>query len=96
MHASLTLADLEESLRGTLGGDWRPFVKVDSRKAHECTLIYARASGSDMRLMIINAESNEVNVIEMDLTKKLQEMWLADARREARHHDWDDGKHDGA
>lgn len=98
VDARLTLEDLEASLQGTLGSEWHPFVKVNSRKSHECTLIYARAVGNDMRLMVINAEPNEVNVVEMDLTKKLQELWLADARHEAKHKNYggDDEKHDGA
>ncbi len=97
VNARLSLEDLEASLQGTLGSEWHPFVKVNSRKNHECTLIYARAVGDDMRLMVIDAEPNEVNVIEMDLTKKLQELWLADARQEAKHHNYTgDEKHDGA
>ena len=97
VNSQLTLEDLEASLQGSLGSEWHPFVKVNSRKSHECTLIYARAVGDDMRLMVIDAEASEVNVIEMDLTKKLQELWLADARHEAKHKNYTgDEKHDGA
>ena len=100
VHTTLSLADLEASLRGSLTADWHPFVKVDSRKSHESTLIYARAAGDGMRLMIINAERGEVNVIEMDLTKELQKLWLDDARHEAKHQSHnpthEDGDHDGA
>ena len=97
IHAGLTLADLEASLQGSLSAEWHPFVKVNSPKHNECTLIYARAIGGDMRLMIIDAEATEVNVVEIDLTKKLQELWLADAQHEAKHHNYTgDEKHDGA
>jgi hypothetical protein len=101
VHTSFSLADLEASLQGSLTAEWHPFVKVDSRRNHESTLIYARAAGSSMRLMIINAEQGEVNVIEMDLSKDLQKLWLNDTRHEAHHQahnstEHGDDDHDGA
>jgi hypothetical protein len=95
VHTQLSLADLEHSMNGALGSEWHPFVKVDSRKSHESTLIYARAVNGDMRLMVITAESNEVTVVQVDLSKKMQERWMSDARHESHHHvQNDDG--DGA
>src|ERR1019366_2835513 len=67
VHTVLSLADLENSMHGVLSGEWHPFVKVDSRRDHECTLIYARINGSEMRLMVITAESGEVTVVQMDV-----------------------------
>jgi hypothetical protein len=85
VHAELTLGDLEHAMNGALGSDWHPFVKVDSRKSHESTLIYARAVGGDMRLMVITAESNEVTVVQLDVSKKMQERWMSDAKHESHH-----------
>jgi hypothetical protein len=35
------------------------------------TALITRAGGSDMRLMIINAEQSKVTVVQMDVPKKL-------------------------
>lgn len=96
VHTQLSLGDLEHSMNGALGSDWHPFVKVDSRKSHESTLIYARTVGGDMRLMVITAESTEVTVVQIDVPKKMQERWMSDARHQSHHarSDGDDG--DGA
>jgi hypothetical protein len=80
VHVSLTLGDLQSSLGGVLSAEWHPFVKVDSRRDHECTLIYARTNGEAMRLMVITAETNEVTVVQVDVPKKLQGSWLDDTK----------------
>ena len=95
----LTLAELESSIGGVLSAEWHPFVKVDSRRDHESTLIYARTNGSSMRLMVINAESNEVTVVQMDVPKKLQGSWLDDTKdrvHKNRHGENTDGDGSGA
>ncbi|HEY3927186.1 MAG TPA: hypothetical protein VGL89_02320 [Candidatus Koribacter sp.] len=94
LDTRLSLHDLESSMQGALGPQWHPFVRVDSKKDHECTLIYARAVGSEMRLMVITAETGEVTVVQVDVPKNLQEKWMNDAGHE-RHH-VTDGNGDGA
>jgi hypothetical protein len=98
VHASFTLAELESSMGGALSPEWHPFVKVDSRRDHECTIIYARASGSDMRLMVITAERGEVTVVQLDVPKKLQGSWMDDTKHRAKNsrHGEMDGDGDGA
>jgi hypothetical protein len=96
VHSVLSLHDLESSMQGALGPEWHPFVRVDSKRDHECTLIYARAVGSEMRLMVITAETSEVTVVQVDVPKNLQEKWMNDAQHQRHHvtHNDDDG--DGA
>lgn len=95
VHSGLTLHDLESSMGGVLGVEWHPFVKVDSRRDHECTLIYARAEGSAMRLMVITAETNEVTVVQLDVPKKLQGSWLDHTEKMAHHASHGDIEGDG-
>ena len=66
-------------------------------KAHECTLIYARTNGSQMRLMVITAETSEVTVVQLDVPKKLQGSWLDDTKGSVhKKHYEDDSDGDGA
>lgn len=92
VHADLSLHDIENSMQGALGPEWHPFVKVDSKRNHESTVIYARAVGSEMRLMVITAETSEVTVVQVDVPKDLQERWMNDARHESHHVEDGDGK----
>lgn len=99
VHTSFTLAELESSMGGALSAEWHPFVKVDSRRDHECTLIYARTNGGDMRLMVITAERGEVTVVQIDVPKKLEGSWLDHTKNMAhksRHGDVGDSDGDGA
>lgn len=99
VHSRLTLAELESSVGGVLSAEWHPFVKVDSRRDHESTLIYARTNGNSMRLMVINAESSEVTVVQMDVPKKLQGSWLDNTKdrvHKNRHGENMGGDGDGA
>ena len=89
VHTQLSVRELESSMQGALGPEWHPFVRVDSRRDHESTLIYAKAAGSEMRLMVITAETNEVTVVQVDVPKNLQERWMNDARHQ--RHDGSDG-----
>jgi hypothetical protein len=94
VNNDLSLHDIESSMQGALGPDWHPFVRVDSRRDHECTVIYARAVGSEMRLMVITAETREVTVVQVDVPKNLQEKWMNDAEHQRKH--VSDGDGDGA
>jgi hypothetical protein len=96
LHTDLSLHDMESSMQGALGPEWHPFVRVDSRRDHECTLIYARAVGSEMRLMVITAETSEVTVVQVDVPKNLQEKWMNDAQHQHHHVTNSDGDGDGA
>lgn len=93
----LTLSELQTSMGGVLSAEWHPFVKVDSRKNHECTLIYARTNGSAMRLMVITAETSEVTVVQLDVPKKLQGSWLDDTKGSVHKKNYGEGSDgDGA
>lgn len=91
----LSLEELQSSMAGALSADWHPFVKVDSRRSHESTLIYARACGNDMRLMIVTAESGEVTVVQVDVPKNLQGSWLEHTGKMAHHASKGDVEGDG-
>ncbi len=98
VHEQLSMAELESSMAGVLSAEWHPFVRVDSRRNHESTVIYARASGDDMRLMIVTAESGELTVLQVDVPRNLRERWLEHTENMARHarHGDVEGDGDGA
>ncbi len=83
-------ADLERIMAESLGGEWQPFVRVHSRRDGEATTIYAQASGKRMRMIIATVESDEIAVVQLNISAAGITKWIEDPEGEARssaHHD---------
>ncbi len=61
---------LDQALQNALEPEWKPFVRVNSKRDGERTCIYAREKGKDIRLFIIALERSEAVVMELKMSEK--------------------------
>ncbi len=90
---NVTLADLDRIVFEALGTEWRPFVRVQSRRDRESTVIYARWLGKQMKMLIASADRDGLAVVQMEMSESAIKRWAADPQDEAkdasRRHDQD-------
>lgn len=70
------LANLEKLVSSNLGPDWSPFVRVWSRRDRESVVIYAKPSGSGMRLMVTCLDQDESVIMSVDVNEKALRDWI--------------------
>jgi hypothetical protein len=58
---------LDELVQRAGSSGWQPLVRSFSRRSGEQTYIYAQASGSEMKLLLVNVEPNEAVVMQMKI-----------------------------
>jgi hypothetical protein len=80
--------DVEVSrvIESSLGPDWHPFVKVQSKADSngETTVIYASPTGGGrMRMMIVCLEPSEATVVELNLNDRAIKKWMKEPGEEA-------------
>ena len=77
--------DVCRVIESSLGTGWYPFVRVHSKgeTTGETTLIYASPNGQTMRMMIVNIESSEAQIIEVSLRDRDIKKWLKEPGEEA-------------
>ena len=80
---SASLKELDDLTSGALGGGWRSFIRVDSRRDHERTLIYAKPEGRHMLLLIVAADAHETTVLKMKLGGTETKNWLENPEHES-------------
>ena len=70
--------DVRRVIESSLGTGWYPFVRVRSKGEAdgETTLIYASPSDQNMRMMIVNLEPSEAQIIEVNLRDRDIKKWL--------------------
>jgi hypothetical protein len=76
--------DLEKIMRRALSPKWKPFVRVDSRRDGEATVLYADVSGKHMHLIVASVERHEIAVVQMKIGDKAFKRWYGDPAAEAR------------
>jgi hypothetical protein len=69
--------DFASLMGGALGPDWRPFVRVQNRRANELTCMYARSSGNQWKLLIASMERREATLIRIKLNPEGMLKWVA-------------------
>ena len=69
-------AALSRLMRQTLSQEWRPLVRVHSRRDNEQTYIYAREAGDNLKLMIVTIEQREATVIRVKLNPQALAKWM--------------------
>ncbi len=80
-----SLQQLDEIIRASLGPQWRPFVRISSRRNGESAVIYADFSSKNMGMMIVSMECDEIAVVQIKIDGKTLERWIADPVKEARN-----------
>jgi hypothetical protein len=64
---SASLEQLQELTQKALGPEWSPFVRSESHKNGERTLIFVKFEGKHMLMLIVSAEHNETTVIKLKM-----------------------------
>jgi hypothetical protein len=61
-----------------LDDNWKPMVRVQSRRSHEWTGIYVRGDSGKLRMMITTLEQGEATVIELNVSPNQILSWMKD------------------
>ena len=77
--------DVRRVIESSLGTGWSAFVRVHSKGETdgETTFIYASPNGQSMRMMIVNLEPSEAQIIELNLRDRDIKKWLKEPGEEA-------------
>ena len=77
--------EVRHVIESSLGTGWYPFVRVHSKgeTTGETTLIYASPNGQSMRMLIVNLEPSEAQIIELNLRDRDIKKWLKEPGEEA-------------
>jgi hypothetical protein len=76
--------EFQNSLRATLGPQWRPFIETHSQRENETTTIYSRVDGKRLHLLIATVERNEVSVLRCRVSTGALKNWVYQPVRTAR------------
>jgi hypothetical protein len=69
--------DFGSLIQGALGPDWRPFVRVHSRRNNEWTCIYASGFGKQWKLLVAAAERREATIVRIKLNPDGLMRWIS-------------------
>ncbi len=79
------ISELDEIVQTSIGGEWRPFVRVDSRRNGEATVIYANPRGKKLHMLVATVERGDICVVQMKINQKAFKRWRDDPKSEADH-----------
>lgn len=65
LPASVSLDELQELTQKSIGPEWSPFVRSESHKNGERTLVFVKFEGKHMLMLIVSAERQETAVVKM-------------------------------
>lgn len=68
--------DFDAFMQQTAGPEFRPMVRVISRRDGEQTYIYTRPAGDDIEMLIVTLEANEATVVKTCLSPKAMDRWI--------------------
>jgi hypothetical protein len=77
--------EMDELIEEAGSSGWQPLVKSVSRRRGDHIYIYARTEGKDLRMLVVNVEPNEAEVVEVKLDpRKLDEFVNQHCRRDSK------------
>jgi hypothetical protein len=74
-------AELDELLNSASKEGWHPLVKSISRRRGQRSYIYAQPAGKDLKLLIVNVEQTEAQVIEVKVDPDKLEHFIDKSER---------------
>lgn len=77
--------EFDEVMRKTLKAGWRPVVRHYSRRKGECTYIYARAEGKEIKVLVANLDPNDAVVFEARINPKRLEEFINEHSSPSKH-----------
>jgi len=80
-----SMSELDTIARESVGREWRPFVRVDSRRSGEATVIYANADGKQMRMLVASVERGDISIVQMNIDGEAFKRWADNPEGEAKH-----------
>jgi hypothetical protein len=82
--------DLPKAIRDAVGGGWKPFVQVWSKRkgSEETTFVFMRGEGRNTKLLVAAVERDQATVVELLLDAEALQRWIAQPRRAADDRDW--------
>jgi hypothetical protein len=80
-----SMRGIPDSVRAAIGGSWKPFVQVRSRRDDDTVLVYMRELEHDWKLLIVNTEPRQATVIQIRLNPEEVARWVNDPEHRARH-----------
>jgi hypothetical protein len=67
---------LQESIEASIGGTWRPMVRVRSNDDHNLTMVYANPSDKEMRVLVVYIDPNTATVVQTKLKASQIRKWI--------------------
>lgn len=75
----------DEVVRAAMDSGWQPVVQSWDRRSGERTYIYAQDLGKDMKVLVVNLESNEAVVIQVKVNPKRLNEFVQETMPDHRH-----------
>lgn len=69
-------ADLDAFMQNVAGPEFRPFVRVHSRRDGEQTFVYAKELSQDFELLVVSLERDEACVVKMRVEPEEMSKWI--------------------
>jgi hypothetical protein len=79
--------ELDKLVSESLGGAWERFV-AERKRSGEMNLIYAQPDGPAMRMLIVDYEHNELDVVRLEVNADRLRQWMKDPEGSARQRDY--------
>ena len=76
----------DEIVRAAMDSGWKPLVQSWDRHTGERTYVYAQDLGKDVKLLVVNLESNEAVVLQVKVDPQKLNDFLEEAMPDSRHH----------
>jgi hypothetical protein len=86
-------AELDKLVNDSLGGEWQRFVAERERNG-KLNLIYAQPDGHAMRMLIVDYENSELDVVRVEVNADRLQHWIHDPAGSAKRHDYGTEKPD--
>lgn len=70
-------AGLGQMLRSNLSSDWKPVVRIYSKKEREQTYVFLRPSGDDVELFVVAVDGEDATVVKAKVDPNAAADWIA-------------------
>jgi hypothetical protein len=77
---------IDDIARHAIQDGWQPVVQSFSHRSGEHNYVFARPEGKDLKLLILNLERNEANVIQVKVDPKKLDQFLDENVINHHHH----------
>ena len=72
----MSIESFQESVESSLGGAWKPLVRVRSNDDNQLTLIYANPSDKEVRALIICLQTDNATVVQAKVKASQIRKWI--------------------